>query len=45
MKNKILDILQNEYEITEDMENRVEQLLECLSDDNQFNKSVINNNA
>ena len=38
MKNKILDILRDKYEITEDIESRVEQLLECLSDDNQFNK-------
>ena len=38
MKNKILDILSNKYKITNDIENRVEQLLECLSDDNQFNK-------
>jgi hypothetical protein len=37
MKNKILDVLKTKYSITKDLENRVEQLLECATDDNQFN--------
>jgi len=37
MKSKILDILKTKYPITEDLKNRVEQLLECAADDNQFN--------
>ena len=36
MKNKILQLLQTKYKITSDTQNRVEQLLECLQDDNVF---------
>jgi oxidase EvaA len=37
MKNKIIDILKEKYDITDDIKNRVDQLLECMQDDNQFN--------
>ena len=36
MKNKIINLLQEHYYITPDVKNRVDQLLECLQDDNVF---------
>ena len=36
MKNKILDILKDNYQITDDIKDRVDQLLECMQDDNEF---------
>ena len=37
MKNKILDLLSNEYDINDDIQSRVEHLLECIQDNNVFN--------
>ena len=37
MKNKILDLLSNEYDINDDIQSRVEHLLECIKDNNIFN--------
>ena len=36
MKDKIIKLLQEEYNIANDIEDRVVQLLECIQDDNQF---------
>lgn len=36
MKNKIINLLQEHYYITPDVKNRVDQLLECLQDNNVF---------
>ena len=36
MKNKIINILKSDYQITDDLKNRVNQLLECAQDDNVF---------
>ena len=37
MKEEIVKIIQERYRITQDTENRIDQLLECVSDQNQFN--------
>jgi oxidase EvaA len=37
MKNEIINILKTKYNIDTDIENRVDQLLECMNDDNVFN--------
>ena len=36
MKDKIINILKEKYNITDDLKNRVDQLLECIQDDNVF---------
>jgi oxidase EvaA len=36
MKNEILKVIEREYKINTDIKNRVEHLIECLSDKNQF---------
>tara|TARA_R100001377_G_scaffold51340_1_gene30009 strand:- start:179 stop:913 length:735 start_codon:yes stop_codon:yes gene_type:complete len=36
MKNEIINILKEKYNITDDVMNRVDQLLECMQDDNVF---------
>ena len=36
MKNKILDIISEQFTINEDIENRVEQLLECIENNSLF---------
>lgn len=37
MKNEIKKIISAQHEINDDIEKRIDQLLECLSDNNQFN--------